>query len=64
MNIQARWLMSPAAWRMLKPTQSIEQSQVEWHWRRFFAHHPGLDREASEGQLNGRLLSLPMAQWT
>jgi len=62
MNIQARWLMSPSAWRMSKPTQSIEHSQASCHSRRFFAHHPGLDREASEGQLNGRLLS-PTPHW-
>jgi len=63
MNIHARWLMSPSAWQMIKPTRTLEQSQANRHWRRFFAHHPGLDRGASERQLNGRLLSSPMPQW-
>jgi len=62
MNIQARWLMSPSAWQMLKPTRIIEQSQASCHSHRFFAHHPNLDREALERQLNGRLLS-PTPHW-
>jgi len=63
MNIQSRWLMSPVAWQMLKPNRTLEQSQANCHSHRFFAHHPGLDRETWEKQLNRRLLSSPMAQW-
>lgn len=61
MNIQARWLVSPSAWQMIKPNRTLEQNQANRHSRRFFAHHPGLDRATLEEQLNGRLLSLPMA---